>query len=82
MNIINCGYYSRAALIFLRSRDVRLLFEGGYYSMCGYYSNKYGIHFCILIVYQEHMKGRSVHLEFIAKLVVVASINQPSYTYR
>ena len=37
------GYYSRAALIFLRKRYVRLLFEGGYYSMCGYYSNKYGI---------------------------------------
>ena len=36
------GYYSRAALIFLRKRYVRLLFEGGYYSMCGYYLNKYG----------------------------------------
>ena len=42
MNIINRSYYSRAALIFLRSRYVRLLFEGGYYWMCGYYSNKYG----------------------------------------
>ena len=45
--IARSGYYSRAALIFLRKRYVRLLFEGGYYSMCGYYSNKYGIiNFC------------------------------------
>ena len=36
------GYYSRAALISLSSRKARLLFEGGYYSGCGYYSSKYG----------------------------------------
>ena len=35
-----CGYYSRAALIL---HQLRLLFEGGYYSGCGYYSSKYGI---------------------------------------
>ena len=29
------GYYSRAALISLRVNYLRLLFEGGYYSMCG-----------------------------------------------
>ena len=44
MNIIKCGYYSRAALISSSSRKVRLLFEGGYYSGCGYYSSKYGIY--------------------------------------
>ena len=49
MNNINCGYYSRAALIFLSWRYVRLLFEGGYYSMCGYYSSKYGIYRYIYI---------------------------------
>ena len=37
-----CGYYSRAATISLVELQVRLLFEGGYYSGCGFYSNKYG----------------------------------------
>ena len=37
-----CGYYSRAATISLAELQVRLLFEGGYYSGCGFYSNKYG----------------------------------------
>ena len=49
MNIIKCGYYSRAALISSSSRKVRLLFEGGYYSGCGYYSSKYGIYIFIYI---------------------------------
>ena len=44
MNNINCGYYSRAAFIYLCALHVRLLFEGGYHSGCGYYSNKYGIY--------------------------------------
>ena len=34
----------RGRLILLGKRYVRLLFEGGYYSMCGYYSNKYGMY--------------------------------------
>ena len=38
-----CGYYSRAATISLVKLQVRLLFEGGYYSGCGFYLNKYGI---------------------------------------
>ena len=33
----------RAATISLAELQVRLLFEGGYYSGCGFYSNKYGI---------------------------------------
>ena len=37
-----CGYYSRAATISFTELQVRLLFEGGYYSRCGFYSNKYG----------------------------------------
>ena len=37
-----CGYYSRAATISLVDLQVRLLLEGGYYSGCGFYSNKYG----------------------------------------
>ena len=41
-----CGYYSRAATISLAKLQVRLLFEGGYYSGCGFYSNKYGISYC------------------------------------
>ena len=44
MNMIKCGYYSRAALISLSSLEMRLLFEGGYYLGCSFYSNKYGIH--------------------------------------
>ena len=45
MNIIKCGYYSRAAaLISLSSLKMWLLFEGGYYSGCGFYSNNYGIY--------------------------------------
>ena len=40
---INCGYYSRAALIYLCMLYMRLLFEGGYYSGCGCYLSKYGI---------------------------------------
>ena len=38
-----CGYYSRAATIVFGELQVRLLFEGGYYSGCGFYSNKCGI---------------------------------------
>ena len=41
MNIIKHGYYSRAALVFLHMLFVRLLFKGGYYSGCSFYSNKY-----------------------------------------
>ena len=37
-----CGYYSRAAIISFAELNVRLLFEGGYYSGCSFYSNKYG----------------------------------------
>ena len=33
----------RAATISLTEFQVWLLFEGGYYSGCGFYSNKYGI---------------------------------------
>ena len=54
MNIIKYSYYSRAALISLSSLKVRLLFEGGYYSGCGFYSNKYGM--CI-----QHWNGTCVH---------------------
>ena len=44
MNIIKCGYCSRAATITLSPRSLRRLFEGGVYSGCGVYSRKYGIH--------------------------------------
>ena len=37
------GYYSRAATISFTELWVRLLFEGSYYSMCGYHSHIYGI---------------------------------------
>ena len=37
-----CHYYSRVATISLAELQVWLLFEGGYYSGCGFYSNKYG----------------------------------------
>ena len=43
MNIIKCGYCSRAATITLSPRSLRRLFEGGVYSGCGVYSRKYGI---------------------------------------
>ena len=36
-----CGYYSRAATISFAELQVRLLFKRGYYSGCGFYSNKY-----------------------------------------
>ena len=45
-----CGYYSRAATISLAELQVRLLFEGGYYSGCGFYSNKYGTLFSLLFI--------------------------------
>ena len=45
VNIIKCGHSTRAALISLNKLYVRLLFEGGYYSTCGYYSSKYGIQY-------------------------------------
>ena len=38
-----CGYYSRPATISLAELQVRLLFEGGYYSGCGIYLNKYSM---------------------------------------
>ena len=37
-----CGYPSRTATISFAELQVRLLYEGGYYSGCGFYSNKYG----------------------------------------
>ena len=43
MNVIKCGYCSRAATITLSSSSVRRLFEGSVYSGCGVYSRKYGI---------------------------------------
>ena len=43
MNIIKCGYCSRAPTITLSPRSLRRLFEGGVYSGCGVYSRKYGI---------------------------------------
>ena len=43
MNIIKCGYCSRAATITLSPRSLRRIFEGGVYSGCGVYSRKYGI---------------------------------------
>ena len=42
MNIIKCGYCSRAATITLSPRSLLRLFEGGVYSGCGVYSRKYG----------------------------------------
>ena len=44
MNIIKCGYCSRAATIMLSSCSVQRLFEGGVYLGCGVYSRKYGIY--------------------------------------
>ena len=41
---IKCSVYSRAATITPDGRYVRRLFKGGYYSKCGVYSRKYGIH--------------------------------------
>ena len=38
-----CSYYSRAATISFTELQVWLLFEGGYYSRCSFYSNKYGM---------------------------------------
>ena len=47
MNIINMQQVVfEGGSYFLRSHYVRLLLEGGYYSMCGYYSNKYGTCIC------------------------------------
>ena len=36
-------YYSSVATISFIEFQVRLLFEGGYYSGCGFYQNKYGM---------------------------------------
>ena len=35
-------YYLRVATLSFAGLHVRLLFEGGYYLGCGFYSNKYG----------------------------------------
>ena len=56
-----CGYYLRAATIFLAELQVRLLFEGSYYSGCGFYSNKYGISKCASIA----AKSIPLDLQFI-----------------
>ena len=47
MNIIKCGYCSRAATITLSPRSLWRLFEGGVYSGCGIYSRKYGMYMYI-----------------------------------
>ena len=49
--LIKCGYYSRAA-VSLSTLEVRPLFEGGYYSGCGYDSSKYGNHMIVLNILQ------------------------------
>ena len=46
------GYYSRAATISLAELQVRLLFKGGYYSGCSFYSNKYDT--CSYKVFKFH----------------------------
>ena len=44
----------RAATISFAELQVRLLFEGGYYSGCGFYSNKYGTQeFLLFILYLQ-----------------------------
>ena len=48
MNIIKCGYYSRAALIPLSMLYVQLVFEDGYYS------NKYGMPHSHINLFQIH----------------------------
>ena len=65
MNIIKCGHYT---LISLNKLYVRLLFEGGYYSTCGYYSSKYGSYIdllnwltIIIIVYSCQTQCFSLH---------------------
>ena len=57
MNIIKCGYYSRATLHFLPALFVQLLFEGGYYSGCSFYWNKYGICAYIIITLADRVIG-------------------------
>ena len=54
-----CGYYSRAATISLAELQVRLLFEGGYYSGCGFFSNKYGTTFAHTIYTRQMGWGLS-----------------------
>ena len=39
-----CGYYSSVDTISFTELQVQQLFEGGYYSECGFYSNKYSIY--------------------------------------
>ena len=56
-----CGYYSRAATISLVDLQVRLLFEGGYYSGCGFYSSKYGIMITTVRLYTSLSTFEYVH---------------------
>ena len=53
-----CSYYSRAATISFTELHLRLLFKGGYYSRCDFYSNKYGnaTFFVSIICTTIHMK--------------------------
>ena len=72
-----CGYYSRAATISLVDLQVRLLFEGGYYSGCGFYSNKYGI-------YHVHVDDDSLVLSLTERnscYPPIASYYYGSYLY-
>ena len=72
MNIIKCSYYLRAALISLSSLKVRLLFEGSYYSGCGFYSNKYSIWCFVHVMYYTYvMSGPSLLIESTDSIILV-----------
>ena len=69
-----CGYYSRAATIIFGELQVRLLFEGSYYSGCGFYSNKYGRF--SLLTYLPPRCFIAAHLYLIAPLDFVSSLDR------
>ena len=68
-----CSYYSRAATISLAELQVRLLFEGGYYSRCGFYSNKYGIYNYGLQQWSEKggLYTRQNNLSYLYKFLLI-----------
>ena len=58
-----------AATINFALSFVRLLFEGGYYSMCGYYSNKYGT--CTWLINLVYVSDSTITRLFLWRFIVL-----------
>ena len=73
----------RAATIIFGELQVRLLFEGGYYSGCGFYSNKYGKLFTSWVISRlsNLVDGKVFNLSMLLKITKFKTRQKMVNTY-